>query len=224
MFIDLRYRPRTTDYGLRTGILVIPKPSKLQPALLGGLVLGLGSVIPGVSYGNLCCCGWAIVGGALAAYLLIRRSPMLPITKADGARAGALAGVVGSGIYLLIGVPLSLLQWSSVVAQMQERSDTIDDAATRQMFKQVVATMQDHPVAIALVVWLIFAIAGIGMAALGGVLGAAIFEKRKVQQYPPQPPPPPVSLPPGYAPPGPPPDVPQPPGQAPYEGTEPPSN
>ena len=83
---------------------MVEKSSKLQPALLGGLVLGLGSVIPVVSYGNLCCCGWGIVGGALAAYLLIKRSPVLPITKREGASAGALAGVVGSVIYLIIGV------------------------------------------------------------------------------------------------------------------------
>src|SRR6266852_657964 len=88
---------------------VLEKPSKLQPALLGGLVLGLGSVIPGLSYGNLCCCGWGIVGGALAAYLLVKRSPILPVTKRDGATAGAFAGIVGSLIYLAIGVPLSLL-------------------------------------------------------------------------------------------------------------------
>jgi hypothetical protein len=44
---------------------MIEKPSKLQPALLGGLVLGLGSVIPGLHYGNFCCCGWGLVGGAL---------------------------------------------------------------------------------------------------------------------------------------------------------------
>ena len=75
---------------------MVEKPSKLQPALLGGLVLGLGSVIPGLSYGNLCCCGWALVAGALAASLLIRRSPVFPIKSGDGAAAGAFAGVVGS--------------------------------------------------------------------------------------------------------------------------------
>jgi hypothetical protein len=177
---------------------MVERPSKLQPALLGGLVLGLGSVIPGLSYGNLCCCGWAIVGGALAAYLLIKRSPVLPITKSDGAGAGALAGVAGSCIYLVIGVPLSLLQWSSVVAQMQARSDTIDDVATRQMFRQIVATMQDHPIFISLAIWLVFAIVAIGMAAVGGVIGTAIFEKRKGLPYPPQGPLPGPGFQPGY--------------------------
>ena len=200
---------------------MIEKPSKLQPVLLGGLVLGLGTVIPGISYGNLCCCGWGIAGGVLAAYLLIRRSPALPITKSDGAAAGALAGVVGSLIYLVIGVPLSLLQWNSFVAQFEHRAENVPDAASREMMTQIVATMQNHPVLIALAVWLIFAIVGIGVGALGGLIGVAIFEKRKGQQYPPQAPPSSEGFPPGYAPPGPPPGGPQPSGAAPYGASEP---
>src|SRR5678815_4407334 len=131
---------------------MVEKPSKLQPALLGGLVLGLGSVIPVVSYGNFCCCGWGIVGGALAAYLLIKRSPVLPVTKREGASAGALAGVVGSVIYLIIGVPFTLLQWNGLVAQMEQRAENAD-AAQREMMNQIVATMASHPVLIALGFW-----------------------------------------------------------------------
>jgi hypothetical protein len=167
---------------------MVEKPSKLQPALVGGLVLGLGSVIPIVSIGNLCCCGWGIVGGALAGYLLIRKSPVLPITKSDGASAGALAGVVGSLIYLVIGVPLNLLQWNSFVAQMDQTADSVPDAATREIMTQMIAMMQNHPVLFALGVWVVFAIIGVCVAALGGLIGVAIFGKRKGQQYPPQPP------------------------------------
>lgn len=195
---------------------MVEKPSKLQPVLLGGLVLGLGSAIPGVSYGNLCCCGWAIVGGALAAYLLIRRSPVFPLTSGDGAAAGALAGVVGSLINLVIGVPLSLLQWNNVVSQVEQRAETASDAASREAVRQVASIMHGHPLLIALGIWLVFAIVAVGAAALGGVIGVAMFEKRK-GQYPPQTPPQSGDLPPGYAPPG----EPQRPGEAPYGGSEP---
>lgn len=205
------------------------KPSKLQPVLLGGLVLGLGSVIPGLTFGNFCCCGWAIVGGALAAYLLIKRSTVLPVTSGDGAAAGALVGVVGSFVNLVIGVPLTLLQWNNVVATMHERGDSVSDPATREVVRHMADSMQGHPALIALGVWLVFAIVSIGMAALGGVIGVAIFEKRK-GQLPSQPPYPPAGFPPSYAAPGPPPgapgppEAPAPPNQPPYGGTEPPSN
>jgi hypothetical protein len=202
---------------------VVEKPSKLQPVLLGGLVLGLGSVIPGLSYGNLCCCGWAIVGGALAARLLINRSPVLPITSGEGAAAGALVGIVGSFINLIIGVPLTLLQWKTVVSQMQQRADSVSDPASREMVRQMTDAMQGHPALIALGLWLLFAIASIGMAALGGVIGVAMFEKRK-GLAPPQPPFPPAGFPPSYAAPDPPPGGPTLPSQPPYGGSEPPSS
>jgi hypothetical protein len=189
---------------------MVDKASKIQPALLGGLVIGLGSVIPGLSYGNVCCCGWAIVGGALAAYLLKRRSAVLPIRSGEGAGVGALAGVVGSFIYLVLGVPIALLQWNSVISQMNQRSDSFSDAASRETFRQIVTAMQDHPVLISLAGWLVFTMVGIGAAAIGGVIGVALFEKRKGPQYPQQPPPP-ASFTPGYGP----------SGQAPYGGTEP---
>jgi hypothetical protein len=189
---------------------MIQKPSKIQPALLGGLVMGLGSVIPGLNYVNFCCCGWAIVGGAVAAFLLKKRSPVLPISSGEGAGAGALAGVVASVIYLAIGVPLSLLQWNGVVDQMNQRSDSFSDAASREMFRQIVGTMQDHPVLISLAGWLVFTLIGVGAAAVGGVIGVALFEKRKGPGYPQQPPPP-AGFMPGYGP----------PGQAPFGGTEP---
>jgi hypothetical protein len=185
------------------------KPSKFQPAAIGGLVLGLGSVIPILSMGNLCCCGWAIVGGALAAYLLIKRSPVFPVNSGDGASAGALAGLIGSFINLILGVPLALLQWNNTLATLQQRTDTFPDAASREMVRQITDTMQAHPALIALGFWVVFAIVGTGMAALGGVIGVAIFEKRKGQP-PSQPPYPPAVFPPGYALPGVTPGVPAP--------------
>jgi MFS-type transporter involved in bile tolerance (Atg22 family) len=194
---------------------MVEKPSKLKPALLGGLVLGLGSVIPGLSYGNLCCCGWGLVGGALAANLLIKSSPVFRIKNADGSAAGALAGVVGSFIYLVIGVPLNLLQWNAVISQIEQRADTSSDPASRAAVQQLLTAMQDHPVLISLGIWLIFAIVGIGVAAIGGVIGVSMFEKRKGQQDPPDGGNPPT----GYTTPG----QQSQPGQAPYGGTQPPS-
>ena len=56
--------------------------SKVQPALLGGLVLGVLSGLPLVNMGNACCCLWVIAGGVIAAYLLQQRQSV-PITSGD---------------------------------------------------------------------------------------------------------------------------------------------
>jgi hypothetical protein len=81
--------------------------TKLKPALIGGVVLGVLSVIPFVSAANLCCCLWAILGGILASYLYIKNSPT-PATPGDGAMLGALAGVIGGAISLVLGIPIAM--------------------------------------------------------------------------------------------------------------------
>ena len=40
--------------------------SRLQPALLGGVVIGVLSALPVINVAN-CCCAWILFGGALAA-------------------------------------------------------------------------------------------------------------------------------------------------------------
>jgi hypothetical protein len=41
--------------------------SKLQPALIGGLVTGVLSALPFVNILNACCCLWVVTGGVVAA-------------------------------------------------------------------------------------------------------------------------------------------------------------
>ena len=88
--------------------------NKLKPALLGGLIVGLLSAIPFINY---CCCIWAIGGGLLAGMLYIKESPT-QVPTGDGAIVGALAGVVGGLIYLIIGLPIAFLFGA---AQMEEQ-------------------------------------------------------------------------------------------------------
>ena len=57
---------------------------KLRSAIVGGVVIGLLSGIPYVRLGNVICCLWVIVGGALASYLYIKKSPA-PVNIGEGA-------------------------------------------------------------------------------------------------------------------------------------------
>lgn len=162
---------------------MVQKPSKLQPALVGGLILGLLSSIPIIEIVNACCCLWVLLGGAVAARMLISRSPILPVSYGDGALVGALAGVVGSAITLVLGVPIDLL-----LTAPRESIDTLrqfpipmDDPAVRQ----VIDLVQNQPVLFALLGWMIGAVITVGFGALGGMIGIGIFEKRKGQPMPP---------------------------------------
>jgi len=198
------------------------KPNKLQPSLVGGLIAGLLSSIPLIDAGNLCCCLWVLLGGAVAARMLIKRSPYLPIATGEGAEVGALAGVVSAGINLVIGVPVGLLLSSSSSESLSQIADSAGNPAFREAVVQVTEMMRDHAFLFALLAWFVRSILYIAFATVGGMIGVAIFEKRKGQQ-PPSPPPSPAYGGPGYAPPGPPPGGPPPPSQSPY-GQGPPPN
>src|SRR5438477_7737459 len=83
------------------------KAGLLQPALIGGAVMGALSALPIIAAGN-CCCLWLVSGGAVAAYVL-QQNQETSITPGDGALAGLLAGLVGAVVYLVLSVPITLL-------------------------------------------------------------------------------------------------------------------
>ena len=79
-----------------------------QPALIGGVVMGVLSALPIISAGNLCCCLWVVSGGVVAAYLF-QQERTAPMTPADGALVGLLAGLVGALVQSLVSIPIDLL-------------------------------------------------------------------------------------------------------------------
>lgn len=134
--------------------------NKLKPALLGGLIVGVLSAIPFINY---CCCIWSIGGGVLAAYLYIKSSPT-PVTTGDGAMVGGLAGVVGAIIYLIIGLPIAIFFGMAAMTEQLSRSGVaLPFSGTLLM----------------VVAGIIGAIILAVLSTLGGIIGVAIFEKRK---------------------------------------------
>jgi hypothetical protein len=134
--------------------------NKLKPALLGGLIVGVLSAIPIINY---CCCIWSIGGGALAAYLYIKSSPT-PVAMGEGAMVGGLAGVVGAVIYLILGLPIAMFFGMAAMEEQLYRS------GVHLPFSGIV---------LILISGIVGAIILAGLATLGGVIGTAIFEKRK---------------------------------------------
>ena len=142
--------------------------NKLKPALLGGLVAGILSVIPFVS---TCCCLWAILGGLLASFLYIKSSAA-PVTPGGGAGIGAMAGAVGALIFFIIGLPINLFFGT---AQMEEA------------FRRSGMEVPLSGIALVLLSALMVAVLILIFATLGGILGVPIFEKRKGAPPPPPP-------------------------------------
>jgi len=87
------------------------RASKLQPALLGGLVIGVLSALPVINMGNCLCCLWVILGGVVATYLLQQAQPTA-VGTADGAIVGLLAGLVGAVVGTALSIPIQWLMGS----------------------------------------------------------------------------------------------------------------
>lgn len=166
---------------------------KMRPALIGGVILGLLSAIPFVNFVNLCCCAWAIVGGAIAANMYIKGSTR-PVTPADGAQVGAIAGVVGAVIYLIIGLPLGYVAGQAMFSAIESLFGGIMPPEQAAEFSRQMATARAQQgsfieyLAGAIIQGLIGAVLLTVFATIGGLLGVQFFEKRKGDAAPPPPP------------------------------------
>jgi hypothetical protein len=169
---------------------------KLKPAIIGGVVLGLLSVIPFVNFANACCCLWAIVGGLLATYLYVKNSPT-PVSAGDGAMVGGLAGLVGAVISVVLGIPIDLAM-GPVMRNMMISLVARLDPRQADLVRQQIEAAGGPSITGTIVNALILAVLLVIFSIIGGLLGVPIFEKRKGGP----PPPPPINVgggPGGYA-------------------------
>jgi hypothetical protein len=148
--------------------------NKLKPAIIGGVVVGLLSAIPFVNILNLCCCLWAVLGGVLASYLYIKASPT-PAKVGDGAVVGLLAGVVGAAIYVVIGIPLSILIGATMITFLSRLIESTNPQQA-EMMREMQA---GQTIISAIIRGIILAILLVVFSTIGGLLGVPIFEKRK---------------------------------------------
>jgi hypothetical protein len=164
--------------------------SRLQPALLGGLFLGVLSALPLIEAGNCCCCAWIIGGGLIAAYLTQNESPTA-ITVGDGALAGLMAGIIGTVISTIIAVPVRLLFGplrNRLAERIAENARDIPDSLRVVMQPQAGG---NFIVSIVLGFFFMLVLSLI-FATVGGMIGAAIFSRSKPQVIEAPPPPPPL--------------------------------
>ena len=147
--------------------------SRVQPAILGGLFIGVLSTLPIISVGNACCCLWVISGGVLAAYLLQQNQPE-PITGADGALIGLMSGIFGAFVGALLQIPVEIwfgpIQREWIERLMQGQSDV------PPQFMEMLNRPMSAATVIADLIFRLVAYVIFGM--LGGVLGVAIFRRK----------------------------------------------
>jgi len=161
------------------------RASKLQPALLGGLVIGTLSALPVISMGNCVCCLWVVLGGLIATYLLQQAQPT-PVEGVDGAITGLLAGLVGAVVGSLLSIPIQMLMGSMQGDLLRRVLDQGGGDMPAEM-RDALQSMARGGVggALMLIGFVMSLIVNAIFGAIGGLLGTVMFKPA----YPPPPPP-----------------------------------
>ena len=152
--------------------------SYVQPAIIGGLVVGVLSALPIVYLGNACCCLWIVSGGVVAAYVLQTNSPGA-ITPTEGAVAGLLAGIVGAVVHLVLSVPIDIVMGPFERSMAQRMTDLTGNPQVRDMLQRY--SQRETGLGLLLigrfVVFLFMIPIGAIFSALGGLIGTMVFRK-----------------------------------------------
>jgi hypothetical protein len=165
--------------------------SKLQPALIAGVAIGLLSGIPIINIGNCCCCLWVVAGGALAAYLLQQRQAS-PIDLGDAALVGLMAGAIGAVVSTIISLPFAML---SGAMNQQAAIDALSNARdlppeAREYVERIRGFLSGGGGAALGVIGFFFSLVIDAIfATLGGLIGGLVFKKKRDASLPPPPPP-----------------------------------
>jgi hypothetical protein len=153
---------------------------KHQPALLGGLFIGVLSSLPFVNLAN-CCCLWVLAGGVLVVYLQQQNTPM-PVETSDAAIGGLIAGAVGGVLFCLVQAVIMRASGPLVLEQIRSQMGTRQDVPPEAMaFMERLFTGRGFLLlmfALAVPVYAIFAM-------LGSLLGLVFFRKKQPPQAPP---------------------------------------
>ena len=155
--------------------------NRYQPALLGGLFIGILSSLPIISGLNACCCLWVVAGGLLTTYLRQQQQPE-PIQTSEAVLGGLIAGAIGAlltifGTWALLRVTGPFWQ-DQVRSQLESNPDIpppVRDMVMRLLTGRGLALLQ---LGVTLPVYAIFSM-------LGALLGLAFFRKAPMPPAPP---------------------------------------
>jgi hypothetical protein len=174
------------------------KPHKQRAVLLGGLIIGAISGLPGLNLLNCCCCAGILFGGAMSVYLYRQEftDEMPPLESSDALILGIISGIIGalvtsflSTIIVLILGPVEtemVRGFMEKLIQKLEDRGTIPPGTFDEMSQQFENAMKEagtiggalRSLVYALILYPIFSM-------LGALIGFGILGKKKFTPQPP---------------------------------------
>ena len=171
---------------------MLEKPSKLRAAILGGLIIGAISGLPGLNLLNFCCCAGILVGGVMSVYIYRKEftSEMPPMESSDALILGIISGIIGALVTTFLSAIVSLVlgpvetemmrNFIEKLAQKLEDRGSLPPGTLDNMRDQLEKAIREagtiggilRSLVYALILYPIFSM-------LGGLIGYGIFGKKK---------------------------------------------
>ncbi len=154
-------------------------PSKLMPAVWGGVVMAVLSCVPILNFINCACCAGVILGGMAAVYLYRKQTdPAMPISMNDGAIVGLLAGVFGA----FIGTAISYLFGGFSMEWLRRLAETADNPELDEMIDQMAPLLFSKSIIFLSLVMNLIIDCLFGL--IGGLIGVNLFGKPQTPAAP----------------------------------------
>ncbi len=171
---------------------MLEKPNKLRAALLGGLIIGIITGLPAISFLNkCCCCGGVMLCGLISLYLYKQEfnDEMQPLESSDALILGIIAGLTGALIGTVVGILSSLifgpvdkkiavrlLNWAEKQGTLPPDSLNQADEMINQLQKSIDEGLKLRDILsellFGIILYPIFSM-------IGGIIGYGIFGKKK---------------------------------------------
>jgi len=152
----------------------------IQPALAGGMFLGLLSSLPFIQAGNCLCCMWVLGGGSIAVFLLSKQRASA-VRYGDGAYVGVLSGLFGSIVGTMVSIPVRILSARILGNQQQAIEEAMRDVPGFEgPIRDLILRVASPEISIATLAFTFFTSLLLYslFAMIGGILTVAILNKR----------------------------------------------
>jgi len=149
------------------------KSAMFSAALIGGAFAG---VLSGIPFVNCLCCLWIIGGGMLAAYLLVKGSPVV-LSAGDGAIVGVFTGIVAVVVQAILSFLFRPVNREFLRGMMERLAEYAEEMPPGfEDFLEGGSSQASVPTF--LIGLLISAVFFSALGALGGIIGISIFGKK----------------------------------------------
>jgi hypothetical protein len=159
------------------------KPDKFVPALYGGIIMGVLSATPFLSFVNCLCCAGILFGGFMSVFFYKKAltAEMEAMTSSDAVGLGAFAGLFGAVASTIIGGLVFLLLGNiagEAILQLMQSMGVLDRMPPDAV-AQIEQGMTEGGFSVIGVVgnFIICPLFGL----LGGLIGYAVFRQRKTE-------------------------------------------